>query len=60
MKSVYLEALYNVENKEIEKLKKEIRKIQHKCKHKFGNEWQEYNIFKKRCKKCGFVHSVEY
>lgn len=56
----YLDALYDVENKEVEKLKKEIRKIQRKCKHKYGKEWQEYNIYKQRCKKCGFIHSEEY
>lgn len=52
--------LANCENKVIRKLTKQIHLEQVKCKHEFDNEWQEYSIYKKRCKKCAYVQSVEY
>lgn len=56
-------SLYNLskcDNKKIQFLAKQIQKEQSECEHNYGPEWQEYNIYNKRCSKCAFVHSVEY
>lgn len=52
--------LKNCENETIKDLVNAIIDAQSKCTHEFGNEWQEYNIYKKRCKKCAYTQEKEY
>ena len=55
-------SLYNLlqsRNKKIRDLVKEIQTEQRRCEHVFGAEWQTYNFYNKRCKKCGYVESKE-
>jgi hypothetical protein len=47
-------------NENIRELTKQIIKEQQSCEHEFGKEWQEYNFYKKRCKKCAYIQSIEY
>jgi len=52
--------LKNCENETIKNLTNAIIVEQYKCTHEFGDEWQEYNIYKKRCKKCAYTQVDEY
>lgn len=52
--------LLRSENEDIRRLVNKIINEQSRCPHKFGDEWQEYNFYKKRCKTCGFVSEKEY
>lgn len=57
---MYLYHCLNCNDEEIKKLARQIILKQNLCKHEFGEEWQEYNFYKKRCKKCAYEHSEEY
>lgn len=52
--------LLTCKNEKIQKLAKEIVAEQKVCSHEFSAEYQNYNIYTKRCKKCGYRSITEY